>query len=226
MTEERYLQDPQAERLITGDTSGVGDSYRRVAEMLEALKTVQAVDSVREKATIAAMKAAIESPKEVRSLATPRTKTPGRSVRRIKVAGVAIGGMLTLMTSVAFAGGLPGAAQDKAHDFFGSIGIDVPAGDNAPDAADSRGDQADDTRQDGVSTQDAEDGSQISEDAKNITEDGDGEYLDDAADLAEDASDGKSTNGTDTAEESAGGAGPESGQEAAENGSGNSDDRP
>lgn len=226
------LEDPQVERLIAGDPAGLPDSYQRVAEAMQGIRGLGANGHRTEKSQVAAMAAAVRSPEEVRAM-TPKIKTPRRLARRIQVAAVAVAGALVLMTSLAFAGGLPGAAQDAAHDLFASFGVDVPAGENAPDAADSRGDQADDVRQDGdaganggVTTQDGEDGGEIADDAQNIPSDEN--YLENSADLADEASDGNSTTGTDTAEGSADtaptDAGPQTGEEAAEEGSGNADD--
>ncbi len=121
------LDRDTADRLLAGrvEPDDAPPGYAHVASLLKAASHLSLAEPGREKATIAAMA------EEIRSrLATTRPPTPRRFVVkrlfRAKLVGIVIGATLVGTTGLAFAGGLPGAAQGIASVMLAKVGITVP----------------------------------------------------------------------------------------------------
>jgi hypothetical protein len=79
--------------------------------------------------------------RELRSLTEPRRHTRMHAHRsRLKIVGVAVGTLLLSTGGLAWAGSLPGPAQDAVSNVLDTVGVSVPASDH-PSADHPEGDQ-------------------------------------------------------------------------------------
>ena len=234
----KRLDSNTEDQILKGHApDGAPAGYAQVAALMRAAGSPTLPGELgRQAATVKAMAEALQAPSlNGQTVGIPphreERKSPVHRATRMKLGIAAVAGSLLLVTGLAFAGGLPGAAQDVAHDMLAELGINVPASENAPDEADARGES------EGASENGADaggngdvgthvEGEDISSDAQEV------DSLEEAADLAETASDGESTTGTDIAESSAEGAGTtdapagtDTGSEAAEQREENQDRR-
>lgn len=126
-----------ADRLLAGSVSPADapPGYERVALLMTTIPDCPAPTEERAAEIVAAMATA------VRSSRTEITKTPRRSsVHRIKLASALAAAALAATTSLAFAGSLPGAAQDVASAMLAKVGVSVPGpNENAGDHPNTSG---------------------------------------------------------------------------------------
>lgn len=122
-----------AESLISGVSK---PGYEDLSALLsDASKGLEVSESDRDLQIISRMTRAIGAPNE-RSIVLKRSM-------RWKLSGISVAGLLTVMTGLAFAGSLPGAAQDVASEMLSKVGITVPASDNANYHSQTRGKSGD-----------------------------------------------------------------------------------
>ena len=118
-----------ADRLLAGRVlpADAPPGYEAVAVLLGALRAHGEEQVFRHEDAVPV------SVKDGRSSHLETMPTPGRSTRhRFKLAGAAFAGALVCTTGLAFAGGLPGAAQDVASSMLSKVGVTVPGpNDNA-----------------------------------------------------------------------------------------------
>jgi hypothetical protein len=118
------LDTDTADRLLTGTVmpEDAPPGYSGVASLLAAARSWEAEPSpARDALTMQRFLA------EARSSRTPTSTSPRRSsVHRIKLAAALATAALASTTGLAFAGSLPGAAQDVASSMLAKVGITVP----------------------------------------------------------------------------------------------------
>jgi hypothetical protein len=131
-----------ADRLLAGRVlpQDAPPGYGELARSLAAVSESHVADAFgREAKTVLAMAAVVRS---------SRSTTPQRS-RRLNVPRVKLAGALAALTigttaGLAFAGGLPGAAQDIVSTIFAKVGVSVPGpNENAGDHPNVRGESTD-----------------------------------------------------------------------------------
>lgn len=127
-----------ADRLLTGSVApeDAPPGYEVVAALLVQTATGSLTTELPREAETIAAAAAI-----VRSSQTQLSERPRRSiVRRMKLASALVTAALVGATGLAFAGSLPGAAQDIASEMLAKAGINVPGPNgNAGDHPATRG---------------------------------------------------------------------------------------
>ena len=112
-----------ADRLIAGHVlpADAPPGYEAVASLLACLRAHEEDRGLRHEDT------ARELVKGGRSPVLETTSTSRRSnVHRFKLAGTAVAAALACTTGLAFAGSLPGAAQDVASSMLSKVGVTVP----------------------------------------------------------------------------------------------------
>jgi hypothetical protein len=122
---KRLEIDPNtADRLLAGSVApeDAPPGYTSVAVLLATAAGEEVGDELsREEETVALVG------EIVRSSQTERPRPPRRSfVRRLKLATAFVTVALAGTTGLAFAGSLPGAAQDVASNMLGTLGVSVP----------------------------------------------------------------------------------------------------
>jgi hypothetical protein len=117
------LDTDTADRLLRGvvPTEDAPPGYGEVALLLAAAADLAASDELIDQGhTVAAMAAVVRS-----SQAQPKSRS--RSVMpRLKLVSAFTAAALTATTGLAFAGSLPGAAQDVAANMLAQVGVSVP----------------------------------------------------------------------------------------------------
>jgi hypothetical protein len=129
-----FLDDESAERLLTGrmapDDAPAG--FSNVALLLAAVAEPEPIEPSMERMTIDSMAVAIAAlPASPDFVAEP----PARTLKKVKsrlsrarlIGAIAVAGVLGT-TGLAYAGALPGPAQNFASHMFAKIGLSVPAG--------------------------------------------------------------------------------------------------
>jgi hypothetical protein len=123
------LDTDTADRLLAGSVApeDAPPGYAGVATLLAAVADSPTADDLsRESETVTVLGAV------VRSSQPKMTKPPRRSiVARLRLATAFATVALAGTTGLAFAGSLPGAAQDVASTMLAEVGISVPAGPNS-----------------------------------------------------------------------------------------------
>jgi hypothetical protein len=118
-----------ADRLLAGRVlpADAPPGYEAVAALLDGLRADAEERVFRQENTLP------EPARDGRSPLLETTSKPRRStLHRFKLAGAAFAGALVCTTGLAFAGSLPGAAQDVASSMLSKVGVTVPGpNDNA-----------------------------------------------------------------------------------------------
>jgi hypothetical protein len=112
-----------ADRLLAGHVlpADAPPGYEAVASLLTGLRAHEEDRGLRHEDTVP------ELVKGGRSPLFETTSTSRRStVHRFKLAGTAVAAALACTTGLAFAGSLPGAAQDVASSMLSKVGVTVP----------------------------------------------------------------------------------------------------
>jgi hypothetical protein len=137
------LDTDTADRLLAGSVApeDAPPGYAGMATLLAAVADSPTADDLpRESETVALLAAVVRS-------SQPKTTEPRRRsiVPRLRLATAFATVALAATTGLAFAGSLPGAAQDVASTMLAEVGISVPAGpnNNAGDHPNVRGKSSD-----------------------------------------------------------------------------------
>jgi hypothetical protein len=194
------LDDATVDRLFSGviEPDEAPSGYAEVASLFKAASSAPSrLEMAREAETVAAMAELARS-----NLAgTPAIREGRRLMGRfskVKVAMLAVGSLLALMTGLAFAGALPDAAQDGVAKVLEQAGITIPNGD-ADEPETSQG-------------PDAESESTDVQEVIENTEPG----VERGAEVSEEASDGKSNVPESVPPTQTPSAGPDAGDESSE----------
>ena len=134
----RALDDGTLERLLSGVIAAddAPPPYREVVGLLEALRAeptaAELADEHEQVASIA---------RTILEAGSADRREPRLAFsRRVRLAGAALVGALTLVVGLGVAGALPGAMQRVASDVLGTVGVAVPSPDHHADApADGHG---------------------------------------------------------------------------------------
>jgi hypothetical protein len=112
-----------ADRLLAGQVlpADAPPGYAAVASLLNGVRPNEEERVRRHENTVPELMAAGRSPL-LETKSTPRRST----LHRFKLAGAAVAGALACTTGLAFAGSLPGAAQDVASTMLSKVGVTVP----------------------------------------------------------------------------------------------------
>jgi len=136
------LDTDTADRLLAGSVApeDAPPGYAGVATLLAAVADSPTADDLsRESETVALLAAVVRS-------SQPKTRKPRRRsiVPRLRLATAFATVALAGTTGLAFAGGLPGAAQDVASTMLAKVGVSVPGpNSNAGDHPNVRGKSSD-----------------------------------------------------------------------------------
>jgi hypothetical protein len=139
-----------ADRLLSGSVppEDAPPGFGEVASLIAAASAVGPASRTREEQTLAMLVAAVRSSHN-------ETNPPPRrsSVHRLKIAAAAATAALACATGLAFAGSLPGAAQDVASDMLALLGVTVPGpNENAGTNPGVRGQSSEDVAADATTT--------------------------------------------------------------------------
>jgi len=112
-----------ADRLLAGQVlpADAPPGYETVASLLLTLRAQEETPAFRPEDTGREL-AEPGRPRLTETMPTPRRKT----LQRLKLAGAAVAAALACTTGLAFAGNLPGAAQDVASSMLSKVGVTVP----------------------------------------------------------------------------------------------------
>jgi hypothetical protein len=190
------LDEHTAEWLVSGSlpAADAPPEYRRVAAALGSLAVgVTDADHADEYSAVAMMAHEVASP----APRSPRRSPVCTKFRSAKVAAATLVGGLSLVTGLAMAGALPGAAQDVASNMLDKVGVSTPSPNgNAGDHPDTRGNSADHPSSDVPSSQPSDPGrgAEISNLATTTNATG----VDKGAEISSTASNGTSQAGQNT----------------------------
>jgi hypothetical protein len=191
------LNEHTAEWLVSGSlpAADAPPEYRRVAAALGALAVgVTDADVAGEHRAVTMITHTVVSPSRSRS---PRRSPVLTKPRSAKVVAATLVGGLSLVTGLAMAGALPGAAQDVASTMLNKVGVSTPSPDShAGDHPNTRGKSAEHTGPDVPTSQpsDPGKGAEIS----NLATTTDATGVDKGAEISSVASNGKSQAGQNT----------------------------
>jgi hypothetical protein len=112
-----------ADRLLAGQVlpADAPPGYEAVASLLNGLRANEEERVRRHENTVPELMKGGRSP-QLETNSTPRRST----LHRFKLAGAAVACALACTTGLAFAGSLPGAAQDVASSMLSKVGVTVP----------------------------------------------------------------------------------------------------
>jgi hypothetical protein len=112
-----------ADRLLAGHVlpADAPPGYEAVASLLKNLRAHEEERVLRHEDTVPELMTGGRSPL-LETMSTPRRST----LHRFKLAGAAVASALACTTGLAFAGSLPGAAQDIASSMLSKVGVTVP----------------------------------------------------------------------------------------------------
>jgi hypothetical protein len=133
----RRLDGATLGRLITGrlDPDDAPPGYGQVARVLRAAAGPASLEELARAASdVAAARSLLAGGALEPSPTGRRSKVMGRKRYRSKVIGLVAAGAILGTGGLAFAGGLPDAAQDVVSDALARVGLHVPAGDDHPAA--------------------------------------------------------------------------------------------
>ena len=129
-----FLDDVAAEGLLRGRLApdDAPPGYSQVVHLLTALAELEPIQPSKERTTVDSMASAIAAiPASPDFTAEPPAKTLAKVKSRISrarlVGAIAVAGVLGT-TGLAYAGVLPGPAQNFASQMFAKIGLSVPTG--------------------------------------------------------------------------------------------------
>ncbi|HLF70268.1 MAG TPA: hypothetical protein VI541_04865 [Actinomycetota bacterium] len=132
---DRDLDRKTTEHILSGAADEV-EGFEGLIALVSAISTPTSPEaSSREVQIVDQIVRAVHAPDRRRQVL--------KGSMRWKLSAVTVGGLLALMTGLAFAGSLPGAAQDVASEMLSKVGITVPASDHANYHSQTRGKSGD-----------------------------------------------------------------------------------